>query len=196
MAKAHRGSDKLQQEPWAEVPCDDLKKGRIVGLLAALQARRQMRGSREVCRLHRQEPQPHALSRVPPTGPCVGSGMVESGRHLLVGRLNRSGMYYRTVDGANDILPLHCCVLSGNLRGLLGDQAENACVQPAIHVVLLVCHESAEASEGSTAAMLRKGWGRPQAVVQAEAPNHPLLLHTRGAVVLASWEKAGRGPVR
>ncbi len=49
----------------------------------------------------------------------------------MVGRLKRSGMYW-TVDGANAILALRCCVLSGNYEDFWADRDENPCVQPAI----------------------------------------------------------------
>lgn len=134
----------------------------MVGLLAALQAHRQMRGSREVCRLHRQEPQPHALSRLPPTGLCVGSRVVESGWNPLVGRLKHSGVYYWTVDGANDILPCPAACSAAMCEDFWATGPRTPAVNRQIHGVLLVCHESAEGSEGSPADMLRKGWRPPK----------------------------------
>lgn len=64
-------------------------------------------------------------------GLCVGSGVVESGCRTMVGRLKRSGMY-STVDGANAILALRCCVLSGNYEDFWAERAESPCLQPAI----------------------------------------------------------------
>ena len=55
-------------------------------------------------------------------GLCVGFGVVESGCRTVVGRLKRSGMYW-TVDGANDILALRYCVLSGNCEDFWVERA-------------------------------------------------------------------------
>ena len=45
-------------------------------------------------------------------GLCVGSGVVESGCKSIVGsRLKQSGMKW-TVNGANAILSLRCCIKS------------------------------------------------------------------------------------
>ena len=53
-------------------------------------------------------------------GLSTSSGVVESGCKRIVGnRLKRGGMHW-TVDGANAIIALKCCLLSGRFRGLLG----------------------------------------------------------------------------
>lgn len=109
----------------------------------------------------------------------------------MVGRLKHSGVYYWTVDGANDILPCPAACSAAMCEDFWATGPRTPAVNRQIHGVLLVCHESAEGSEGSPADMLRKGW-RPQAVVQAEAPNHPLLLRTRGAVI----RELGKGGAR
>lgn len=45
-------------------------------------------------------------------GLCVGSGVVEAGCRTVIGqRLKRSGMFW-SVDGANAIIALRCCLLS------------------------------------------------------------------------------------
>ena len=45
----------------------------------------------------------------------VGSGVVEAGCRTVVGRLKQSGMFW-TVRGANAIIPLRCCQLSGKFE--------------------------------------------------------------------------------
>lgn len=46
-------------------------------------------------------------------GPFVGSGVVEAGCRTVIGqRLKQSGMHW-TVRGANNIIALRCCILSG-----------------------------------------------------------------------------------
>jgi hypothetical protein len=48
-------------------------------------------------------------------GLFVGSGVIEAGCKTVLGRLKRSGMFW-TVRGANDIIALRCCQLSGRFE--------------------------------------------------------------------------------
>ena len=49
-------------------------------------------------------------------GLTVGSGVVEAGCKTTIGtRLKRAGMHW-TVDGANAIIALRCCYLSGRFE--------------------------------------------------------------------------------
>jgi hypothetical protein len=48
-------------------------------------------------------------------GLFVGSGVIEAGCKTVIGRLKRSGMFW-TVRGANAIIALRCCQISGNSR--------------------------------------------------------------------------------
>ena len=53
-------------------------------------------------------------------GVCVGSGVVEAGCKTAIGvRCKRAEMHW-TVAGADAIIALRCCKLSGPLRGFLG----------------------------------------------------------------------------
>jgi hypothetical protein len=45
----------------------------------------------------------------------VGSGVVEAGCRTIIGRLKQSGMFW-TVRGANAIIALRCCQLSGKFE--------------------------------------------------------------------------------
>ena len=45
----------------------------------------------------------------------VGSGVVEAGCKTVIGRLKQSGMFW-TVRGANAIIALRCCHLSGKFE--------------------------------------------------------------------------------
>ena len=45
----------------------------------------------------------------------VGSGVIEAGCKTVLGRLKRSGMFW-TVRGANAIISLRCCELSGRFE--------------------------------------------------------------------------------
>ena len=56
-------------------------------------------------------------------GFCIGSGVVEAGCKSAVGtRLKRSGMHW-SVAGANAILALRCCLLSGRFEDLWADRS-------------------------------------------------------------------------
>ena len=48
-------------------------------------------------------------------GLFVGSGVIEAGCKTVLGRLKRSGMFW-TVRGANAIIALRCCQLSGKFE--------------------------------------------------------------------------------
>jgi hypothetical protein len=45
----------------------------------------------------------------------VGSGVIEAGCKTIIGRLKQSGMFW-TVRGANTIIALRCCQLSGKFE--------------------------------------------------------------------------------
>jgi hypothetical protein len=50
-------------------------------------------------------------------GLCIGSGVVEAGCKVVIGqRLKRSGMFW-SLDGANAIIALRCCLLSNRFDG-------------------------------------------------------------------------------
>jgi hypothetical protein len=48
-------------------------------------------------------------------GLFVGSGVIEAGCKTVLGRLKQSGMFW-TVRGANAIIALRCCQLSGRFE--------------------------------------------------------------------------------
>ena len=132
LAKVLCAHDKALVEPWADARCADLEQGRIDGLLATLRAHADTCEQAAKCanyieknRSRMRDPEYRAQ------GLCVGSGVVESGCRTVVGRLKRSGMYW-TVSGANAILALRSCVLSGNYEDFWAERAENPCVQAEI----------------------------------------------------------------
>ncbi|HUQ90316.1 MAG TPA: ISKra4 family transposase, partial [Bryobacteraceae bacterium] len=52
----------------------------------------------------------------------IGSGVIEAGCKTLIGaRLKQSGMFW-TVEGANQIIALRCCRLSGKFEDFWADQ--------------------------------------------------------------------------
>ncbi|MCY4027401.1 MAG: ISKra4 family transposase, partial [Acidobacteria bacterium] len=58
-------------------------------------------------------------------GLCVSSGVVEAGCKQIGARLKRAGMRW-TVAGANAILALRCCILSGRFEDFWERRAAKA----------------------------------------------------------------------
>ena len=132
VAKVLFAHDKALLEAWAEARCDDLEQGRVDGLLATLRAHAGTCEEAAKCvhyidnnRSRMRYPEFRAQDL------CVGSGVVEAGCRTVVGRLKRSGMYW-TVNGANEILALRSCVLSGNYENFWAQRAENPSLQAEI----------------------------------------------------------------
>lgn len=102
---------------WAERRKEELDTGKFQALLAAI--RRQISRSDEARRcLHyfqtnrerMRYPEFHAQ------GLCTSTGVVEAGCKVAIGtRLKRAGMHW-TVHGANAIIALRCCKLSGRFQ--------------------------------------------------------------------------------
>ena len=59
-------------------------------------------------------------------GLCVSSGVVEAGCKQLGDRLKRAGMRCWTVAGANAIIALRCCILSGRFEDFWERRAATA----------------------------------------------------------------------
>ena len=104
------GGGKAQVKAWAEARCADLEAGRLDGLLATLRA------PAAGCELAGKCADYIERNRDPDfraQGLQIGSGVVEGGcKNVVGGRLKQSGMRW-TKDGADAILALRCCVLSG-----------------------------------------------------------------------------------
>ena len=132
VSKALFGSDEASHLPWAQARCDDLEQGRIDDLLATLRAHSPTCEEAGNCADYIENNR--SRMRYPEfraQGLCVGSGVIESGCRTVVGRLKRSGMFW-TVDGANAILALRCCVLSGNYEDFWAERNESPSLQPQI----------------------------------------------------------------
>lgn len=102
---------------WAQHRHADLDAGRLAALLAALRPHRTTTPQARTCydyvrrNRHRMRyPQFRAQ------GLCVASGVVEAGCKVVAGtRLKRAGMHW-TVAGADAIIALRCCRLSGRFE--------------------------------------------------------------------------------
>ena len=113
VARQLHPSHRARREAWAEALCAQLEDGRLEEVLATL---RSATGSEEAQKCAGYVENNRHRMRYPvfrAAGLSVGSGVLESGCKSAVGtRLKRAGMHW-TVEGANAIISLRCCVLSG-----------------------------------------------------------------------------------
>lgn len=119
-AKLFPGDDKARKR-WLARCLDHLEQGQIEALVKTL--RTLQPGSEELAKVVRNEAEYFARNaermRYPAfraQGLFVGSGVVEAGcKTVIDARLKCSGMFW-TVRGANAILALRCCQLSGRFE--------------------------------------------------------------------------------
>ncbi|MXY67801.1 MAG: hypothetical protein F4Y47_04495 [Acidobacteriia bacterium] len=89
-----------------------LESGRFEAVLAALRSAADSDKAQECVGYMERNRDRMRYAEFRAAGLCVGSGVVESACKSIVGmRLKRSGMHW-TVDGANYILALRCCIQS------------------------------------------------------------------------------------
>ena len=120
------GGDKAQVETWAEARCDELYRGRLASLLATLRAHAgSCERARKCAAYIERNRERMRYDRFRAQGLQIGSGVVEGAcKNLVGGRLKRSGMHW-TVDGANAILELRSCILSGRYEQFWELRAES-----------------------------------------------------------------------
>ena len=127
VAKAVYGPGTDLAARWGKARRDELDAGRIDAILAELQAHSETCEEARKCidyltrNRHRMRyPEFRAA------GLCVSSGVVEAGCKLAIGaRLKRAGMHW-TVAGANAIIALRCCRLSGRFEDFWERRAAKA----------------------------------------------------------------------
>lgn len=132
VARALFPDDKPSREVWAEALDDDVEQGRLDGLLSTLRRHADGCAKAGKCALFIENDR--SRMRYPEVRAkhlCVGSGVVVSSCRTVVGRLKRSGMYW-TLSGANAILALRCCVVSGNYEDFWAEWDQDPCLQPKI----------------------------------------------------------------
>ena len=104
-------------EQWAKQRHDELDEGKIDAVLATLRVHAQANDEARKCLDHVARNQ--SRIRYPEfraQGLCVCSGVVEAGCKVAIGtRLKRAGMHW-TVAGADAIIALRCCKLSGRFE--------------------------------------------------------------------------------
>ena len=126
VAKAIYGAGTDLAAQWAKDRRDELDQGRLDALLAALRDHSQTTDEARNCigyltrNRHRMRyPQFRTM------GLCVSSGVVEAGcKHTIGARLKRAGMHW-SVAGANAIIALRCCKLSGRFESFWERRAAN-----------------------------------------------------------------------
>ena len=106
-----------QAKQWATARCAELDDGKLSAIVPALRPYAADCHDAARCRLyiyrnrHRMRyPKFHRQ------GLCTSSGVLQAGCKVAIGtRLKRSGMHW-TLDGANSIIALRCCRLSGRFE--------------------------------------------------------------------------------
>lgn len=117
VAKAIYGAGSALAEQWAKQRRDELDEGKIDAVLGALRVHAHANDEARKCLDHVARNQ--SRMRYPEfraQGLCVSSGVVEAGCKVAIGtRLKRAGMHW-TVPGADAIIALRCCKLSGRFE--------------------------------------------------------------------------------
>ena len=117
VAKAIYGAGSDLAEQWAKQRRDELDEGKIDAVLAALRVHAEAHDEARKClnriaRNQRRMRYPEFRAQ----GLCVSSGVVEAGCKRAIGtRLKRAGMHW-TVAGADAIIALRCCKLTGRFE--------------------------------------------------------------------------------
>jgi len=108
------GTDLAQQ--WTHERCSELKAGKIDAVLAALGAHFSVKEARECHRYIKTNRRRMRYDQFHAAGLCTSSAVVESGCKRVIGLgLKQGGMFW-TVAGANSIIALRCCRLSGRFE--------------------------------------------------------------------------------
>lgn len=123
-AKEHLGSvgkiiygESREGQKWVQRRYQELDQGQLPALLKALDRHaRQYPEARECAQYVRRNRDRMRYPQFHEQGLCTSTGVVEAGCKVVIGtRLKRSGMHW-TVRGANAIIALRCCKLSGRFE--------------------------------------------------------------------------------
>ncbi|MGK5086027.1 hypothetical protein WDW86_00575 [Bdellovibrionota bacterium FG-2] len=126
-AKAIYGPTSDLGKQWAHARCSELKAGKIDDVLAALEVHASHEELRECSEYIKKNRARMRYGEFHAGGICTSTGVVESGYKRVIGvRLKRGGMFW-TVSGANAIIALRSCRLSGRFEDSLGEKVVKAC---------------------------------------------------------------------
>jgi len=123
-------ADEAAQKRWVRYKLDWLENGKIEKLAAALRKTTESVTNPELIKIIRNEAEYFDSNRHRMRYPefrqmdlFVGSGVIEAGCKAVIGsRLKQSGMFW-TVRGANAIIALRCCCVSGKFETYWEDKA-------------------------------------------------------------------------
>jgi hypothetical protein len=109
--------DTAEGQKWTQRCYDDLDQGRLSSLVKALHSHAsQFKQARDCIHYIWNNRSRMPYPKFHQQGLCTSSGVVEAGCKVVVGtRLKRAGMHW-TVKGANAIIALRCCKLSGGFE--------------------------------------------------------------------------------
>jgi hypothetical protein len=114
-------NDSSAQRRWVMVRKDKLDEGKIEALVRSLRSGAAVHGElaeqiRTQANYFESNKERMRYPEFRAQGLFVGSGVIEAGCRTVLGRLKQSGMFW-TVRGANAIIALRCCQLSGRFEG-------------------------------------------------------------------------------
>jgi len=117
VAKAIYGPDNEQSQAWASKRHQELDDGRLRPLLRALNRHApRCQPARKCVDYIKKNQQRMRYAEFHAQGLCTSTGVVEAGCKVAIGtRLKRTGMHW-SLPGANSIIALRCCKLSGRFE--------------------------------------------------------------------------------
>lgn len=119
--------DSQQGQKWMQRRYDELDQGRLQSLLRALDRQTaKYKEALECADYIRNNRHRMRYLEFHEQGLCTSTGVVEAGCKVVIGtRLKRAGMHW-TVSGANDIIALRCCKLSGRYEDFWERRSQRA----------------------------------------------------------------------
>lgn len=107
------GPESEEGKIWAKARRDELEDGKLPQILAALRPHLKHDEARRCRRYLLTNRKRLKYPTFRAAGLCVSSGVLEAGcKHAIGTRLKRPGMHW-TLHGANEIIALRCCKISG-----------------------------------------------------------------------------------
>lgn len=125
LGKVIYGADSQQAREWGQRRHEELDSGRLPDLLRAIRRHADRCEEARKCfqYLHRNRERMN-YPAFEAQGLCTSTGVVEAGCKVAIGtRLKRAGMHWTTA-GANAIIALRCCRLSGRFQDFWERRAE------------------------------------------------------------------------